>query len=180
MFGYFVVGREGATHFSLTLNGGKAAADRPHLIDAIGQRSTQIQGLDVRDIAEVTGIVVIRHLDAEAVVGGGCQPQSPLLIERHYQISVRDPGIASNIVGCCVQIDWAHGGRHSGGPLYVDVGADIDETTRESHCIETGHGGRIAGEHAGVVSDGCLAGEGAAHAGSGLFGQLETCSLGLA
>ncbi len=49
----------------------------------------------------------------------------------------------------------------------------IDEATGEGHGIETGHGGGVAGEHAGIVGDGGFAGEGAAYAGGGLFGQLK-------
>ncbi|MNO85865.1 hypothetical protein D3C76_772480 [compost metagenome] len=50
----------------------------------------------------------------------------------------------------------------------------MDDAAGEGGALETGHGGRIAGEHAGVVGDGCLPGEGTAHAGGRLFRQLET------
>lgn len=180
MLGDLVVGREGATHFPFALNGGEAGADGPDAVDAVGQRRPQIHGLDVGDIAEVTGIVVVRHLDAEPVIGGGSQPQAPLVVERHYEVGVGHPGIIGDVVGRRIQADWPLGGRHPGGALDVDVGAHIDEATGEGHGIETGHGGGVAGEHAGIVGDGGFAGEGAAHAGGGLFGQLKTCRLGLA
>jgi len=56
----------------------------------------------------------------------------------------------------------------------------IDEATGEGHGIETGHGGGVAGEHAGIVGDGGFACEGTPQAGSGLLRQLEAGALGMA
>ncbi len=105
VLGDLVVGREGATHFPFALNGGEAGADGPDAVDAVGQRRPQIHGLDVGDIAEVAGVVVVRHLDAEPVIGGGSQPQAPLVVERHYEVGVGHPGIIGDVVGRRIQAD---------------------------------------------------------------------------
>ncbi|MNH24744.1 hypothetical protein D3C79_846930 [compost metagenome] len=179
MLGYLVVGGEGAAHFPLALNGGQTAPHGPEPVDAIGQRGAEIHGLDVGHVAKVTGVVVGGHLDAEAIVGGRRQSQPPALVERHYEIGIGHPGGGGDVVGARVQGQGAHGGRHPGCALDVDVGANIDEAAGEGRALEAGHGRRVAGEHAGVVGDGGFTGEGATHAGGRLLGQLETGRLDL-
>ncbi|MNC32950.1 hypothetical protein D3C75_813290 [compost metagenome] len=174
MLGNLVVGGEGAPHFPFAMDGGEAGADRPVPVDAIGQGGTEIHRLDVGDVAEVTGVVVVRHLDAEAIVGGGRQPQPPLIIQGQDEIGVGHPGTVRDVIGARIQGHRALGGGDPGHPLYVDVRLDMNDAAGEGGAFETGHGGGVTGEHAGVVGDGCLPGEGAAHAGGRLFRQLET------
>ncbi|MNS91156.1 hypothetical protein D3C72_1252350 [compost metagenome] len=179
VLGNLVVGGEGAAHFPFPLDGGKPGADRPVPVDAIGQGGTEIHGLDIGDVAKVTGVVVVRHLDAEAVIGGGRQPQPPLFIQRKDEIGIGDPGTVCDVAGACIQRHRAHGGRHPGHPLDVDVRLDVNDAPGEGGALEAGHGRGVTGEHAGIVGDGGFTGEGAAHAGGRLFRQLETGRLGL-
>ena len=55
----------------------------------------------------------------------------------------------------------------------------MDDATREGGALEAGYGGGVAGEHAGIVGDGCFACEGAPKAGGGLLRQLEAGPLGV-
>lgn len=56
----------------------------------------------------------------------------------------------------------------------------MDDAAGEGQGIEPGHGGGIAGEHAGIVGDGGFTREGTPHAGGGLLRELEAGSLYLA
>ena len=180
VLGYLVVGGESAAHFPFPLNGGETGPDGPDAVDAIGQGGPQIHCLDVGDVAEVTGVVVVRHLDPESVIGGGGKSEAPLLAEGHDEIGVGHPGVTRNVVGSGIQTDRPQGGRHPGGALDVDVGVHVDDAAGEGQGIEPGHGGGVAGEHAGIVGDGGFTREGSPHAGGGLLRELEAGSLHLA
>jgi hypothetical protein len=56
----------------------------------------------------------------------------------------------------------------------------VDDAAGEGQGIEPGHGGGVAGEHAGIVGDGGFTREGTPHAGGGLLRELEAGSLYLA
>ncbi len=123
--------------------------------------------------------VVIRHLDAKAVVRGCREAESPLLIEWNDEIGVGYPGCGGDIVCTGIGGDDTGFGRQAGVAFNIDVRTDIDDSARERHLIEAGHGCCIAGEYTGVIRDGCLTGKGASQACSGLFSQLEPGGMSL-
>ncbi len=93
----------------------------------------------------MTGAVVIRHLDAETVIGSSRESQSPLLIEWNDEIGVGNPGCGGDIVCTGIGSDDAGFGQQAGVTFNIDVRADIDGSARESYLVEAGHGCHVAG-----------------------------------